>query len=79
MTRLHTKLASTFANRLIQANSTNNFERLVEINEIIFHVAENFEMFDKKFNKKLWRDYIDMIAYGTPLQPKSYYKKLKDG
>lgn len=79
MTRLHTKLANTFANRLIQANLTNNFERLVEINEIIFHVAENFEFFDKKFNKKLWYDYIDMIAYGTPLKPKSYYKTLKDG
>lgn len=75
MTRLHTKLANTFANRLIQANLTNNFERLVEINEIIFHVSENFEMFDKNFNKKLWCDYIDMIAYGIPLKPKAYYKE----
>lgn len=77
MTKLHIKLANIFANRLIGANRTNNFERLVEVNEIIFHVAENFEMFDKKFNKKLWLDHIDNIAYGTPMKSKEYYKEQK--
>lgn len=77
MTRLHTKLANVFANRLIQANETNNYERLVEINEIIFHTAESFEMYDKKLNKSLWRDYINSIAYGTPLKQKEYYRNDK--
>ena len=66
-------IANILANRLIQANETNNYERLVEINEIIFHLGESFEFSDKKFKKTMWRDYIDMIAYGKEMKDKKYY------
>ena len=72
--QLYIKLSNILSNRLLQANKDGNFDRLVEINEIIFHIGDALELFDEKFNKRLWRDYIDMIVYNVPLKDKSEYK-----
>lgn len=58
--KYYIRLANVFGNRLIQAKD--NFERTVEINEIIFHFCDITEKEDGKFDKKFFREYIDMIV-----------------